>query len=504
MIRTKFQNGVCVALCVYALSACSEGVVLTPSNSEQNPNSFAETSDASSGQPVQSGGAGQTQNQTTTAPDQAQTASPAQLAQTPEPSADSNVSAALQPVPEPVLSSAPEQRPDPVQQPASDPAPEPASNPASEPASIPALEPTSEPTPGPTPEPTQIPAPEPVSNSAPEQAQNPEPDPASSPTPESSPGSAPESEPEPEAEQNSAADPGANQAPDQNPRPVSEDDPTASVEQSLDQGPSTGSDPAPPSTAPVAESIGSIPQNTDNYYQPQPLITWQLQLKGTLNTSYDVELYVVDLFDTSATDIAAIQSSGKRVICSFSAGTYEAGRADAGSFVPADLGSNVAGSAGERWLDIRSRNVRNIMLGRLNSARLKGCDGVDPVNVDGYSQNTGFNLTGNDQLFYSQILSGQAHGRALAIGLRNNTAQAEQLVSFFDFTINESCDRLDECDQLEVFIAADKAVLHVEYQPLLGDNDALLAAYCQKFSSNQFSTLVLPRALDDEFRLSCQ
>ena len=47
----------------------------------------------------------------------------------------------------------------------------------------------------------------------------------------------------------------------------------------------------------------------------------------------------------------------------------------------------------ERWLDTRSGNVREIMRGRLQLARDKGCDGVEPDNVDGFDNNNGLGLT---------------------------------------------------------------------------------------------------------------
>ena len=38
----------------------------------------------------------------------------------------------------------------------------------------------------------------------------------------------------------------------------------------------------------------------------------------------------------------------------------------------------------------------------------KGCDGVDPDNVDGYTNKTGFPLTAKDQLAYNKFLAQEA------------------------------------------------------------------------------------------------
>jgi hypothetical protein len=244
--------------------------------------------------------------------------------------------------------------------------------------------------------------------------------------------------------------------------------------------------------------------NPSGHFKPQVLISWQLQLQGNLTTSYDAKLYVLDLFDTPQSKIASLQRHGIAVICYFSAGTFEDWRADSSEFDESDLGQDLDDWPGERWLDVRSQNVRRIMTTRLDLARSKGCDGVDPDNVDGHSNQTGINLSNGDQLSFNKFLSDQAHRRGLAIGLKNNMGQVEDLVDYYDFAINESCDLYHECDSLSIFIDQGKPVLHVEYRPDLLSKPAAFNAYCQEFMNKQFSSLVLPRALDDEYRLSCQ
>jgi hypothetical protein len=76
------------------------------------------------------------------------------------------------------------------------------------------------------------------------------------------------------------------------------------------------------------------------------------------------------------------------VICYFSAGSYEPGRPDSGDFKKEDMGAGLDGWPGEKWLKLSSENVRNIMKKRIDLAWKKGCDGVDPDNVDGYVSRT--------------------------------------------------------------------------------------------------------------------
>lgn len=56
-----------------------------------------------------------------------------------------------------------------------------------------------------------------------------------------------------------------------------------------------------------------------------------------------------------------------------------------------------------------------LWLNRLDVAVYKGCDGVEPDNVDGYTNNTGFILTAEDQLMYNRFLADEAHERGLLI-----------------------------------------------------------------------------------------
>lgn len=111
--------------------------------------------------------------------------------------------------------------------------------------------------------------------------------------------------------------------------------------------------------------------------------------------------------------------------------------------------------AGEWWLDIRRLDILGpIMSNRLDLAKTKGCDGVEPDNVDVYTQvnSGGFKITYQDQLVYNRWLANEAHARNLSIGLKNDLDQIKDLVSYFDFAVNEQCWEYNECDTLQPFI----------------------------------------------------
>ena len=239
------------------------------------------------------------------------------------------------------------------------------------------------------------------------------------------------------------------------------------------------------------------------WYQPTKETSYQIQLQGNLNSSHNVNIYDIDLFETSPTTIATLKSQGRKVICYFSAGSYEAWRPDAYKFQKSDLGKKLDGWD-ERWLDVRSANVRSIMKERLQLAAAKGCDGVDPDNVDGYTNENGLGLTYNDQLLYNRFLANEAHDLNLSIGLKNALGQINALVDLYDFEVNEQCHQYNECDMLSPFISQNKPVFNIEYNESYRDDPQAFEALCKDSQARGFYTLVLPYDLDGSFRKSCQ
>ncbi|MFD7302173.1 endo alpha-1,4 polygalactosaminidase [Streptomyces pharetrae] len=199
-------------------------------------------------------------------------------------------------------------------------------------------------------------------------------------------------------------------------------------------------------------------------WQPRPGTPWQWQLSGRLDPTVDVPVYDIDGFDHDADTVADLHRQGRKVICYLSTGAWEEFRPDAGKFPEAVLGRG-NGWKGERWLDIRRTDVLEpLMAARVDMCRDKGFDAVEPDNMDGYRNRTGFPLTAADQLRYNRLIARLAHERGLAVGLKNDLDQIPELVGDFDFAVNEQCAQYDECDTLSPFIEAGKAVFHVEYE----------------------------------------
>jgi hypothetical protein len=242
-----------------------------------------------------------------------------------------------------------------------------------------------------------------------------------------------------------------------------------------------------PFSALFAQEIWVPPQET----------SWQWQLSGKMNQSYDVDMYDIDMFETDASIVNSLHDQGRKVICYISAGSWEEWRPDANLFPTSVIGKPLAGWPGEKWLDIRRIDILGpIMKARLDLCREKGFDGVEPDNVEGYANNTGFPLTYQDQLDYNIFLANEAHARGLSIGLKNDLDQIPDLLPFFDWALNEQCFEFKECEKLLPFINNGKAVFHVEYK--LG-----LKKFCTEANKMNFNSLKKRRNLK-AWRKACR
>jgi hypothetical protein len=251
------------------------------------------------------------------------------------------------------------------------------------------------------------------------------------------------------------------------------------------------------------------PNNTvSSTWRPKNGTSWQIVLLNppTLRaTTYALPHFAVwdiDLFDNPSTTFSDIHNLGSKAICYFSAGTYEDWRPDASQFQPSDLGSPLVDWDGERWLNTSSTNVRKIMLARLELSVTKGCDGVDPDNVDGYDNDNGLGLTQASALDYINFLADAAHLRNLSIGLKNAGDIVPDVINKVEWSVQEQCVRYDECDSYRPFLDQGKPVFHIEYpKGAATNNNASIAtsqkgSICRDKGAKGFSTIIKNMDLD--------
>jgi hypothetical protein len=232
-------------------------------------------------------------------------------------------------------------------------------------------------------------------------------------------------------------------------------------------------------------------------WRPSVGTSWQVQLTGPLDTSIDVAVFDVDLFDTPASTVEALHAAGRRVICYVSVGTYEPWRSDATQFPAAALGDAVEGFPNERWIDTRDATVRALMTARLDLAAGKKCDGVDLSNVSPDGAVTGFSFGAADVESYGRSLAGQAHARGLGAGLGGGADVAPALAADFEWALTEGCLGDGTCAAFAAFAAVGKVVFGVEFGA-----EADAATICPAAAQAGLDALIKNRNYD-AFRVAC-
>ncbi|NOZ06166.1 MAG: endo alpha-1,4 polygalactosaminidase [Chloroflexi bacterium] len=239
---------------------------------------------------------------------------------------------------------------------------------------------------------------------------------------------------------------------------------------------------------------------SSGWWKPAVGTTWQWQLEDPpLDRSFDVGMYDIDLFDNEASTVATLHAEGRKVVCYISVGSWEDWRPDAAQFPSAVIGKNYEGWPGEKWLDIRQIDqLAPIMRARLDQCQAKGFDGIEPDNIDGYTNDTGFPLTYQDQQNYNLWLANEAHTRGLSIGLKNDGDQVGDLLPTFDWALTEDCFADDWCADVQPFVTAGKAVFAAEYT----DTGITLDDFCAQAATMKFSAILKHRNLD-AWRQTC-
>lgn len=201
-----------------------------------------------------------------------------------------------------------------------------------------------------------------------------------------------------------------------------------------------------------------------NRWVPAAGESYQIQYDGALDLDVRAKIYDLDMFDTRPSIVAQLHKMGRRVMCYVDVGTWENWRPDAGQFPKKVLGKPDGHWKGERWLDIRARSILEpIMAHRLDRCKHKGFDGVDPDNLDGYQNNSGFPLTYQEQLTYDTWVARAAHARGLTADQKGDNGQVKDLVNVYDFAVVEQCYAQGWCKQFDVYTKSDRLVVDVEY-----------------------------------------
>ncbi len=202
-----------------------------------------------------------------------------------------------------------------------------------------------------------------------------------------------------------------------------------------------------------------------SWWQPAQQLTWYWQLTGTPLVE-PVQATDIDGFDATSAEVASLHQRGQHVICYVDVGTAENWRPDYSQFPPADLGDS-NGWPGERWLNVTDPAIRPVMTARFQMCRQKGFDAVEPDNMDGYENSTGFSISASDQLSYDEWVAQEVHSLGMAVLQKNDPEQASELQPFFDGALSEQCNEYQECSSYAPYVSAGKPVLDAEYESSL-------------------------------------
>ena len=232
----------------------------------------------------------------------------------------------------------------------------------------------------------------------------------------------------------------------------------------------------------LALSLAS--QAATAHWQPRPTTkSWQWQLQGKIDVSLDVPVFDVDGFETPARTVRRLHQLHRRVICYLDVGSWESYRPDAKRFPRSVIGRRYEGFPDERWLDIRRfRDFAAPLEQRFAICARKGFDAVEPDNLAGWENRTGFRIGRAAQLRFNRWVAEQVHRLGMAVALKNDGRQARKLVDEFDFAIVEQCFQYRECGYYKSFVRHRKAVFEAEYELELGQ-------YCETARDIHFSAI---------------
>lgn len=238
------------------------------------------------------------------------------------------------------------------------------------------------------------------------------------------------------------------------------------------------------------------PVPATSIWRPSPADSFQWILSTALDPSATASVYDIDGFNSSSADVATLHGLGRRAVCYINTGAYENFRPDASSFPGQVIGNPYAGWPGENWLDIRRIDLLGpIMQARFDMCKTKGFDAIEPDNIDGFQNATGFPLNADDQVVYNTWLASMAHERGMSIALKNDDSQVPQLASLYDFALTEDCWQQGWCAHDAPLRAAGKAVFTVEYTDVTTPA-TFTGTYCPQAKAAGFYAILKNRQLD--------
>jgi endo-alpha-1,4-polygalactosaminidase (GH114 family) len=213
-------------------------------------------------------------------------------------------------------------------------------------------------------------------------------------------------------------------------------------------------------------------------------------------TAFAGSIVDVDAFTTTAETVTALHNEGKKVIAYLSVGTLEDDRPDA-SLLPVEvIGKKYDEWPHEKWLDIRQLDkLKPWLNSRFNMIIKKGFDAIEPDNMDGYTNTTGFALSIDDAKKYADYLITLAHSNGLGIGQKNVPDLTPDYAAKFDWALTEDAFNQGWQNDVKTYITLKKPVFAVEYTDVTPQT-TFEQTICPEASTLGYTAILKHRGLD--------
>jgi endo-alpha-1,4-polygalactosaminidase (GH114 family) len=241
----------------------------------------------------------------------------------------------------------------------------------------------------------------------------------------------------------------------------------------------------------------NINANNNNWWRPKAGLTFDWNLKNiNTNDLFDAQVVDVDAFETTAETVKSLHAQGKKVIAYVSVGTLEKNRPDSDL-----LGSGLIGKVypewpDEKWLDIRQiSKLKPFFVSRFNMIKKKGFDAIEPDNLDGYNNDTGFNISLKETMLFCDYIIDLAHSFGLGIGQKNMPELTILYSKKFDWALIEDAFNQGWQKEMIPYINVNKPVFAVEYTDNI-DQKQFEQVICPQSQLFKYNVILKNRMLD--------
>lgn len=247
-----------------------------------------------------------------------------------------------------------------------------------------------------------------------------------------------------------------------------------------------------PSTAPTNAPSSSPTVSPTSYSESSAFVDkyvdWALLLDDSRGNEDDLNQLSYVVGSLRNEDLESLIAQGHKVICSFSAGTYDGSNADETSFVVEDVFlADASESASVQWLDISQLAALKILMNtRLQSAADKGCYAVLFEDLNCIDNDACLNALDdalsksescarrqlqassassdarNAQVQYAQWLAVRSNQLGMPAGISQGASIIDDLEDYIAFAFTVNCESDNDCSAYTNFTDSGKPILNLE------------------------------------------